>query len=71
MRERGLGISEIAEQLARSPWAISREIRRNMLEHDKGICDASLAHHRSRQRAGRPRRPRFRLDAVLRAEVQA
>lgn len=42
-----------------------------MLEHDKGVYDADLAHHRSRQRAERPRRPRLRLDAELRTEVQA
>ncbi len=42
-----------------------------MLEHDKGLYDADLAHHRSRQRGERPRRPKLRLDAGLRAEVQA
>ncbi|MFD9400294.1 transposase [Streptomyces sp. NPDC060011] len=71
LRERGLGIREIAELLDRSPSTISRELRRNMLEHDKGLYDADLAHHRSRQRAERPRRPNWRLDAELRNEVQA
>ncbi|MEY9997183.1 DNA-binding transcriptional MerR regulator [Streptomyces sp. V4I8] len=58
LRERGLGIREIAERLERSPSTVSRELRRNMLEHDKGVYDADLAHHRSRQRAERLRRPK-------------
>ncbi|MFE9139658.1 IS30 family transposase [Streptomyces sp. NPDC007355] len=45
-----------------------RELRRNILGHDKGVYDADLAHHRSRQRAERPRRPKLRLDAELRAD---
>ncbi|MGW6263408.1 helix-turn-helix domain-containing protein, partial [Streptomyces sp. NPDC055085] len=68
LHNRGLGIREIAERLERSPSTVSRELRRNMLEHDKGV---DLAHHRSRQRAKRPLRPKLRLDAELRNEVQA
>ncbi|MEU6950645.1 IS30 family transposase [Streptomyces sp. NPDC046316] len=71
LREHGLGIREIAARLDRSPSTVSRELRRNMLEHDQGLYDADLAHHRSRQRGERPRRPKLRLDAELRAEVQA
>ncbi|MDX2565268.1 IS30 family transposase [Streptomyces sp. TX20-6-3] len=71
LRERGLGIREIAERLERSPSTVSRELRRNVLEHDKGVYDADLAHHRSRQRAERPRRPKLKPDAELRAVVQA
>ncbi|WP_432758530.1 helix-turn-helix domain-containing protein [Streptomyces virginiae] len=70
LREHGLGIRKIATRLDRSPSTISRELRRNMLEHDQGLDDADLAHHRSRQRGERPRRPKLRLDAELRAEVQ-
>jgi hypothetical protein len=50
LRERGLGIREIADPLQRSPSTVSRELRRNMLEHDKGVYDADLAHHHFRQR---------------------
>lgn len=71
LREHGLGIREIAERLGRSPSTVSQELRRNTLEHDKGVYNADLAHHRSRQRAERPRRPKLRLDADLRAEVRA
>ncbi|MFD9053382.1 transposase [Streptomyces zaomyceticus] len=71
LREHGLRIREIAARLDRSPSTISRELRRNMLEHDQGLYDADLALHRSRQRGERPRRPKLRLDAELRAEVQA
>ncbi|MFJ9752808.1 helix-turn-helix domain-containing protein [Streptomyces chartreusis] len=67
LRERGLGIREIADRLERSPSTVSRELRRNVLEHDKGVYDADLAHHRSRQRIERPRRPKLRLDNDLRA----
>lgn len=71
LRERGLGIREIAARLGRSPSTVSRELRRNTLKHDQGVYDADMAHHRSRARGARPRRPKLRLDHELRAEVQA
>ncbi|MFI0206669.1 helix-turn-helix domain-containing protein [Streptomyces sp. NPDC016734] len=70
LREHGLGIRKIATRLDRSPSTISRELRRNMLEHDQGLYDADLAHHRSRQRGERPRRPKLRLDAELHTAAQ-
>ncbi|WP_392757295.1 IS30 family transposase [Streptomyces sp. LN590] len=71
LRERGLGVREIAERLGRSPSTVSRELRRNSLPHDNGIYDADLAHHRSRERSGRPRRVKLAADPELKAEVQA
>lgn len=71
LRERGLGIREIAERLGRSASTISRELRRNTLAHDQGIYDADLAHHRAEERVKRPRLAKLRLDHELRAEVQA
>ncbi|WP_201776266.1 IS30 family transposase [Streptacidiphilus melanogenes] len=64
-------MTEIASRIGRSTSTVSRELRRNMLEHDKGVYDANMAHHRSRERATRPRRPKLQTDAELRAEVQA
>jgi len=64
-------MTEIASQIGRSTSTVSRELRRNMLEHDKGVYDADMAHHRSRERACRPSRPKLQTDAELRAEVQA
>ncbi|MFH8387996.1 IS30 family transposase [Kitasatospora sp. NPDC018058] len=71
LRERGLGIREIAQRLDRSPSTVSRELRRNTLAHDQGIYDADLAHHRAEERVKRPRLAKLRLDHELRAEVQA
>ena len=71
LRERGLTMTEIASRIGRSTSTVSRELRRNMLEHDQGVYDADMAHHRSRERAGRPRRPKLQTDSELRAEVQA
>jgi IS30 family transposase len=71
LRERGLGVREIASRLGRSPSTVSRELRRNSLPHDNGIYDADLAHHRSLERNGRPRRVKLAADSGLKAEVQA
>ncbi|MFI9616916.1 IS30 family transposase [Streptomyces sp. NPDC052023] len=70
MRERGLTIRQIASRLGRAPSTVSRELRRNSRPHDYGSYDADLAHHRCRERAGRPRRAKLAMDPELRAEVQ-
>ena len=50
---------------------ISRELRRNRRPHDVGGYNGGLAHHRARERAGRPRARRLSRDAELRTLVQA
>ncbi|MFJ8197047.1 transposase [Streptomyces sp. NPDC096152] len=71
LRERGLTIRETAGLLGRAPSTVSRELRRNRRPHDYGRYDADLAHHRCRERAGRPRRAKLATDPELRAEVQS
>jgi len=71
LRGQGLGIREIARRVDRSPSTVSRELRRNLLPHDRNRYDADLAHARARERARRPRRGRLLDDADLRAEIQA
>ncbi|MER5659910.1 helix-turn-helix domain-containing protein [Streptomyces mirabilis] len=71
LRERGLTIREIAGLLGRPPSTVSRELRRNSRPHDYGRYDADLAHHRCRERAGRPRRAKLATDPKLKAEVQS
>ncbi|WP_457921048.1 IS30 family transposase [Streptomyces justiciae] len=71
LRGRGLGIREIAGLLGRAPSTVSRELRRNSRPHDYGRYDADLAHHRGRERAGRPRRSKLSADPELKAEVQS
>ncbi|MGW2964464.1 transposase [Streptomyces sp. NPDC001220] len=71
LRERGLPIQEIADLLGRAPSTVSRELRRNSRPHDYGRYDADLAHHRCRERAGRPRRAKLATDPELKAEVQS
>jgi transposase, IS30 family len=66
----GLAIREIARRLDRSPSTVSRELRRNVLRHDRNY-DADLANARARERARRPRRSRLADDGALRIEVQA
>ncbi|MFD3536989.1 transposase [Streptomyces sp. NPDC058664] len=70
LRERGLGVREIALRLERSPSTVSRELRRNSLPHDSDIYDADLAHHRFLERNGRPRRVKLAADPELKVEVQ-
>ena len=67
----GYPMQSIARQLGRSACTVSRELRRNTLNHDKGIYDGDLAHARARQRSRRPRRSRLLVDEQLRMEVQA
>lgn len=71
LRERGLGIREIASRMGRAPSTVSRELERNTLAHDQGIYDADLAHHRAQERIKRARPAKLRIDSELRAEVQA
>jgi transposase, IS30 family len=70
LRERGLGVREIARRLGRSPSTISRELRRHLRPHDRGIYDGDLAHARARERSRRPRRPLLSREPELRQIVQ-
>ncbi|MFF4977971.1 transposase [Streptomyces sp. NPDC001083] len=70
MRSRGLAIREMAGLLGRTPSTVSRELRRNSRPHDYGRYDADLAHHRGRERAGRPRRSKLSTDPELKAEIE-
>ena len=66
----GLGVRVIAARLGRSPSTVSRELRRNVRPHDRGVYDGDLAHARARERARRPRRGRLIEDPRLRAVIQ-
>src|SRR3954449_8309453 len=70
LRGRGLGVREIARRLGRAPSTVSRELRRNLRPHDRGIYDGDLAHARARGRARRPRRPLLSREPELRRVVQ-
>src|SRR4051812_45634934 len=70
LRARGLGVREIARRLGRSPSTVSRELRRNLRPHDRGLYDGDLAHARARNRARRPRRPLLAREPELRRIVQ-
>lgn len=70
LRDRGLGVREIAHRLGRSPSTISRELRRHLRPHDRGIYDGDLAHARARERLRRPRRPPLSREPELRQIVQ-
>jgi transposase, IS30 family len=71
LRGQGHGVREIARRLGRSASTVSRELRRNLLAHDRDTYDGGLAHARARERARRVRRCRLAHDALLRQEVQA
>lgn len=71
LRERGLGVREIARRLDRAPSTISREVRRNLRPYDRDRYDADLAHARAAQRARRPRPGRLVLDGELGRLAQA
>jgi IS30 family transposase len=71
LHAQGVGVRAIADRLGRAPSTVSRELRRNTLDQNKGIYDGDLAHARTRQRARRPRRSRLLVDRELQAEVQA
>jgi len=70
LRERGHGVREIARRLGRSASTVSRELRRNLLIHDRNTYDGDLAHARARERARRVRRCRLAQDVALRDAVQ-
>ena len=72
LKARDHSIREIASRIGRAPSTVSRELRRNVLAHDRGRYDGDLAHARARERRCRPRLPsRLRVDAELRSLVQA
>jgi transposase, IS30 family len=48
-------VREIGRRIGRSPSTVSRELRRHLKAHDKGIYDADLAHARTRDKARRER----------------
>ena len=70
LRRQGVSIREIGRRLDRNASTVSRELRRNVAEHDRGEYDAHVAHSRARTRGSRPGRSRLATDVVLRAEVQ-
>ena len=70
LRDRGLGVREIARRLGRAASTISRELRRHQRPHDRGIYDGDLAHARARERLRRPRRPLLSREPELRQLVQ-
>ena len=70
LRERGLGVRGIGRRLGRSASTISRELRRHVRPHDRGIYDGDLAHGRARERLRRPRRPLLSREPELRQIVQ-
>jgi DNA-binding transcriptional ArsR family regulator len=70
LRDRGVGVREIARRLGRSPSTVSRELRRNLRPHDGGVYDGDLAHARARERARRNRAGRLSVDHDLRQVVQ-
>jgi IS30 family transposase len=70
LRDRGLGVREIARRLGRSPSTVSRELRRHLRPHDRGVYDGDLAHARARERLRRSRRPVLAREPELRQIVQ-
>ena len=70
LRDRGLGVREIARRLGRSASTVSRELRRHLRPHDRGVYDGDLAHARARERLRRPRRPVLSREPELRQIIQ-
>jgi IS30 family transposase len=70
LRDRGLGVREIARRLGRSASTISRDLRRHLRPHARGIYDGDLAHARARERLRRPRRPLLSREPEQRKIVQ-
>src|SRR3954447_22130969 len=69
LQGRGLSVRETARRLGRSPSTVSRELRRNLRPHDRGLYDGDLAHARARDHT-RPRRPLLSREPELRRIVQ-
>ena len=67
LRRQGLGVRAIAEQVARSPSTISRELRRN--RHLDGTYRPFEAHRQAVQRRAKPRPRRLQSNLLLRALV--
>lgn len=65
LRERGHGVREIARRICRAASTMSRELHRHLKPHDKGVCDADLAHARARDNARRQRAGTLVLDPEL------
>jgi len=70
LRERGHGIREIARRIGRAPSTVSRELRRHLKPHDKGVYDADLAHARARDNARRERAGALVVEPGLRDLVK-
>lgn len=69
LRARGESMRAIARALGRAPSTVSRELRRNLSPHDRGVYDGDLAHARAQSRATRPRSGKLQLDTDLRIIV--
>jgi IS30 family transposase len=69
LRARGESIRAIARALRRAPSTVSRELRRNLSPHDRGVYDGDLANARARTRAARPRPGKLQRDSELRRLV--
>jgi IS30 family transposase len=56
--------------LGRSASTVSRELRRHLRPHHRGVYDGDLAHARARERLRRPQRPLLSREPELREMVQ-
>lgn len=70
LRRQGLSMRAIATRLGRAPSTVSRELRRNTAEHDRGAYDPVLAHARARTAARRQRPGVLAHDEELHRMVQ-
>ena len=65
LRAHGESMRAIARALGRAPSTLSRELRRNLSPHDRGVYDGDLAH----ACAARPRPGKLQIDGELRTIV--
>ena len=71
LRVQGMGVREIARQLGRAPWTISRELRRNAATRGgKLVYRASVAQWKAELVARRPKTPKLVADDRLGGYVQ-